>query len=71
VEEITLLKEFMPYEIKSVDISFKYLGCYLKPNCYTNADWIWIEKKVEKIIANWSHRWLSLGGRYTLIKSVL
>jgi hypothetical protein len=28
-------------------------------------------KKVEKRIANWSHRWLSLGGRYTLIKVVL
>jgi hypothetical protein len=61
----------MPCEIKSVDVGFKYLGCYLKPNCYTKADWIWLEKKVEKRIANWSHRWFSLGSRYTLIKVVL
>jgi hypothetical protein len=70
-EDITLLKEFMPYDVKYVEVGFKYLGCFLKPNCYTKADWIWLEKKVEKRIANWSHRWLSLGGRYTLIKDVL
>jgi hypothetical protein len=28
-------------------------------------------KKIEKRIANWSHRWLSLGGRVTLVKVVL
>jgi hypothetical protein len=28
-------------------------------------------EKIEKRISNWSHRWLTLGGRYTLVKSVL
>jgi ribonuclease HI len=28
-------------------------------------------EKIEKRIANWSHRWLSLGGRVTLVKVVL
>jgi hypothetical protein len=35
------------------------------------ADWSWLEKKIEKIISNWSHRWLTLGGRVTLVKYVL
>jgi hypothetical protein len=32
---------------------------------------VWLVKKFEKRIANWSHRWLSLGGRVTLVKVVL
>jgi hypothetical protein len=47
------------------------LGFSLKPNCYTRADWNWLEKKIEKRISNWSHRWLTLGGRVTLVKVVL
>jgi len=70
-EEIAMLKEFMPFEVKLVDNGFKYLVCFLKPNCYTKADWTWLEKKIEKRISNWSHRWLTLGGRFTLVKVVL
>jgi hypothetical protein len=32
---------------------------------------MWLEKKFEKRISNWSHRWLTLGGRFTLVKVVL
>jgi hypothetical protein len=70
-EDLALLKELFPFEVKPVDVGFKYLGCFLKPNCYTKADWIWLEKKIEKRISNWSHRWLTLGGRVTLVKVVL
>jgi len=38
VVELTLLKELMPYEVKPLDIGFKYLGFYIKPNCYTRMD---------------------------------
>jgi hypothetical protein len=30
-----------------------------------------MEKKFEKRISNWSHRWLTLGGRVTLVKFIL
>jgi hypothetical protein len=61
----------MPYEVKSIDEGFKYLGFFLKPNCYSVNDWRWLIIKVEKIISNWCHRWLTLGGIFILVKSVL
>jgi hypothetical protein len=70
-EELTVLKDILPYEVKSIEVGFKYLGFFIKPNCYTLADWSWLQKKMEKRISNWSHRWLTLGGRFTLVKSVL
>jgi len=56
----------MPFEVKPLDVGFKYLGFFIKPNCYTREDSNWLEKKFEKIISNWSHRWLTLGGRFIL-----
>jgi len=61
----------MPFEVKPLDDGFKYLGVFLKPNYYNKADWNWLERNFEKRISNWSHRWLSLGGRVTLVKVVL
>jgi len=37
VEHLALLKELMPFEVKLVDVGFKYLGCFLKLNCYTKV----------------------------------
>jgi hypothetical protein len=65
---LTLLKDLLPFEVKPIDAGFKYLGFYIKPNCYTRADWNWLEKKIEKRIMCWSHRWVSLGGRVILVK---
>jgi hypothetical protein len=70
-EELTVLKVLFPFEVKPLETGFKYLGFFLKPNCYSLADWGWLEKKIEKRISSWSHRWLTLGGRVTLVKSVL
>jgi len=70
-EELVELKELFPFETKPVEMGFKYLGCYLKPNCYAKSDWRWLEKKFDARISNWSHMWLSLGGRVILVKSVL
>jgi hypothetical protein len=71
VEELALLKDIFPFDVKPVEEGIKYLGCYIKQNCYNKTDWLWLEKKFDKRIANWSHRWFSLGGRLTLIKVVL
>jgi len=61
----------MSYDVKYIDEGFKYLGCFLKPNCYNKVDWYWLVRKFEKMISNWSLRWLSLGGRVTLVKVAL
>jgi hypothetical protein len=66
-----LLKDILPFDVKPVEEGIKYLGCYIKPNYYNKTDWLWLEKYFDKRILNWSHRWLSLGGRLTLIKAVL
>jgi hypothetical protein len=50
---------------------FKYLGYFLKTGPHRANDWSWLLKKMEKKIDNWCYRWLSLGGRYTLLKVVL
>jgi hypothetical protein len=70
-EELSQLKEILPYEVKSLEEGFKYLGLFLKPNCYSVNDWRWLLIKVEKRISNWCHRWLSLGGKFILVKSFL
>jgi hypothetical protein len=70
-EELSHLKEILPYEVKYLDESFNYLGFFLKPNCHSVNDWRWMLIKVEKIISNWCHIWLTLGGKFILIKSVL
>ena len=66
-----MLKEILTFEVNKVDVGFKYLGCFLKPNCYNRANSNWLVRKFEKKITNWSLRWLSLGGRVTLVKAVL
>jgi hypothetical protein len=70
-----LLRSFLIADFKiqvdSLDQGLKYLGFYLKPNCYRIGDWSWLIKKIEKKINNWTFRWLSLGGRLTLATSVL
>jgi hypothetical protein len=34
------------------DEGMKYLGFYLKPNCYKVSDWNWLIQKIEKRINN-------------------
>jgi hypothetical protein len=38
---------------------------------YKAADWCWLISKFENRINQWCNRWLSLGGRFVLIKVVL
>lgn len=49
----------------------KYLGFFLRPKNYRVNDWLWLLKKIEKRIRNWTFRWLSLGCRLTLANSSL
>ena len=56
---------------ESLDVGVSYLGFYLKPNCYLRLDWLWLVRKVQRRISRWLSKWLSLGGRKTLILSVL
>jgi hypothetical protein len=49
----------------------KYLGYYLKANNHRVANWNWIIQKIEKRIGCWSFRWLSLGGRLVLAKTIM
>jgi hypothetical protein len=53
-------------KIECLDQGMKYLGFFLKPNSYRVNDWLWLLKKIEKRIGNWTYRWISLGGRLTL-----
>jgi len=60
-----------PINHKCIDEGIKYLGFQLKPNGYNKSDWLWLIERVENKIGLWCYRWLSLGGRLILIKSVL
>jgi hypothetical protein len=73
VEESGLapFKEFFPFNYVPIEYSFRYLGYFLKTNCYKAEVWQWLIKKFERRIDHWCNRWLSLGGRLVLIKVVL
>lgn len=65
------LRLILPYHWVDIDVGFRYLGFFIKSNCYLKSDWHWLVAKVHKCIHSWSSRWLSLGGRLTLLSSVL
>jgi hypothetical protein len=69
--DIELYKNIFSYNFLEISIGLRYLGYFLKPDCYKVTDWHWILIKFEKRITHWCNRWLSLGGRFVLIKSVL
>jgi hypothetical protein len=50
---------------------FKYLGYHLKPGATKSEDWCWLVEKFERKIGFWCNKWLSLGGRFVLVKTVL
>eukprot|EP00253_Pinus_taeda_P029586 PITA_29586 len=71
LEESGRVGALLPFEIKSLQESFKYLGFLLKPDTYRVQDWKWLLIKIEKKLNFWSHKWLSQAGRLVLIKTVL
>ena len=65
------IQQLFPYKVKEMELGFKYLGYFIKPCNYLKSDWNQLLTKFEKRIGNWSNMWLSLGGRYIMVKSVL
>jgi hypothetical protein len=70
-EELTPLKELLPYSFIDLSIRFKYMGYYLKNGACKTEDWNWLVTKMEKKIGLWCNKWLSLGGHFVLVKVVL
>jgi hypothetical protein len=56
---------------KELDEGFKYLGFFLKPDCYRKADWGWLIQKIKARISFWVNRLLSRGGILVLLKVIL
>lgn len=69
--EINFIADFLGVATRNMREGFTYLGFKLKPCGYTSADWRWLVDKMKSRIHRWSHRWLSLGGRFVLIQAVL
>jgi hypothetical protein len=70
-QSLDQLKGIFPYSFSHLSSGLKYLGYFLKADSYKPTDWNWLLAKIDKKIGHWCTRWLSLGGRFTLIKSVL
>jgi len=70
-QDLIPYKSLFPYIFSDLASGFKYLGFFLKTGSQRVEDWSWLINKMEKKINNWCYRWLSLGGRFTLLKSVL
>jgi hypothetical protein len=69
--ELDPFKLILPYKFSHLSGSFKYLGYHLKTGAQRTNDWDWLISKLLKKVGIWCNRWLSLGGRYILVKSVL
>jgi hypothetical protein len=70
-DELIPFKYFLPYKFCALSIRFKYLGYFLKIGSHRASDWDWIVSKLTNKIGLWCNRWLLLGRRYILVKSVL
>ena len=56
------ISSILPYKFDFLNKGFVYLGYFLKPSGYLIKDWHWLVKKIEKMISNWTNRFLYLGG---------
>jgi hypothetical protein len=69
--ELNPFKTLLPYTFSDLSLGFCYLGYFLKTGAQRAADWDWLVTRVSNKINLWCNRWLSLGGRYILVKMVL
>ena len=51
-EVLDEVQRIFPYHMDYIDVSFKYLDYFLKPNCYRKEGWNQILQKVDKRISN-------------------
>lgn len=70
-KKIERLEDIFEIPLVHLHCRLQYLGFNLKPNDYKVSDWLWLLQKIEKRVGHWSFRWLSLGSRLVLIKTVL
>jgi hypothetical protein len=70
-DDLAPFKSVLPYTFCDLSINFKYLGYFLKTGMQKAEDWGWLVSKLTKKIGLWCNRWLSMGGRYVLVKTVL
>lgn len=70
-QEIWTALQKLPFQRLYLGDGLKYVGFCIKPHSYKIEDWIWIVAKMEKILHNWNHRFLSRAGRLVLIKAIL
>jgi len=70
-ENLETYKSIFPFGYQELSQGFRYIGYFLELNCYKTTDWNWPLIKFENHITHWCNRWLTLGGRYILLKSVL
>jgi hypothetical protein len=69
--ELLHLKASIPLPFYHLSVGFSYLGFHLKLGSSSPCDWQWLVALFEKKISLWCYKWLSLGGRFILVKSVL
>jgi hypothetical protein len=69
--KLTCLKFSIPYTFFDLNLGFRYLGYQLKLGASSSCDWSWLVAIFERRIGFWCNKWLSLGGRLILVKSVL
>ena len=65
MEEKDAVFSFFGYNMEPQENGFKYLGFFLKSNCYRNLDWLWLVKRIDKNLSNWDFQFLSIGGILT------
>jgi len=70
-QDLEVLKGIFPHSFIHLSQRFQYLGYYIKDEHYKTSDWDWLVMKVENKLGHWCNKWLSIGGRYTLIKATL
>jgi hypothetical protein len=69
--ELSSYKRFLPYTFNDLSSGLQYLGYFLKIGTQCVLDWNWLVVRMEKHINHWTNRWMSLGGCFILLKSVL
>jgi hypothetical protein len=70
-DTLEMFRTMFSFNFEDLSVGFRYLGYHLKYEKSLFEDWRWLLIKFEKRIKQWCNRWLTLGGRYTLAKSVL
>jgi hypothetical protein len=70
-QDLVDFKAALNFAFSDLNIGFRYLGYHLKTGTHRASYWDWIVAKISHKINLWANKWLSLAGRFILVKSVL